>query len=167
VELTILFLGWVAFFFVLLHFCQVFVAKFYVSPMSYAASFLLRGIGIQSDIVPKIGDGICTLVLGGYSYIITQECTGLFTCALYVSLVLAYPVSLRKRLLGLLLAPAFFVFGTLRIVIMGIVAVTDPSRIEVFHVYVMAIANLGFALYVWLFWHGHFVGREKASRVSG
>jgi hypothetical protein len=43
-------------------------------------------------------------------------------------------------------------FGTLRIIIMVIVVLTAPSRIEVFHLYIMSIANLGFALFIWVYW---------------
>ena len=80
---------------------------------------------------------------------IGQGCTGLFTSALFVSGILSCPVEARKKLIGLLIGiPAFFVFGILRVVIMAVVAVTLPARVEVFHVYIMAIANLGFAMFV-------------------
>ena len=111
--------------------------------------------------------GVCTLWVRGTIYNITQGCTGLFTSALFVSGILAYPDVLKKKLIGILIGiPAFFVFGTLRVVIMGLVAFTDPSRIEIFHIYIMAIANLGFAMFVWIYWFHRVVKGEKFDSVS-
>lgn len=141
-----------------------FVRSVYVKPLAGTASFFLHLGGIESSVISNPGLGSCDLWFGVASYRITQACSGLFTCALYLSAILAYPVGSRKKAVGLLIGiPAFFTFGVLRVVIMAVVAVDWPSRVEIFHVYIMAIANLGFALFVWLYWFDRVVGRETAS----
>ena len=167
-KLIALFLGWTVVFFLLFERYQEFVGLGYVRSVSYAASFLLHGIGIHSEAIMDLQAGACTLLLEQATYTITQGCTGLFTCALFVSGILSYPVAWRMKLIGLLIGiPSFFTFGILRIVIMAIVAVIQPSRVEVFHVYIMAIANLGFAVFVWVYWFNKVVEGEKLGPVSG
>ncbi len=162
------FLGCTVFFFVLFSYFQELVVRVYVSPLSEAASFLLYWIGISSEVTTNLQEGTCTLLLGMTSYWITRGCTGLFTSALFVSGILSCPVNVRKKLIGLLIGiPAFFIFGILRVVIMAVVAVTLPARVEVFHVYIMAIANLGFAMFVWIYWFNRIVDDENAHSISG
>ena len=167
-KLIALFLGWTVVFFLLFDRYQELVGLGYVRSISYAASFLLHGIGIRPEVIMDLQAGDCTLLPGLASYKITQGCTALFTCALFVSGILSYPVAWRMKLIGLLIGiPSFFTFGILRIVIMAIVAVIQPSRVEVFHVYIMAIANLGFAVFVWVYWFNKVVEGEKLGPVSG
>ena len=168
VKFGLLFLGCTGLFFLLFDRYQAFVTLFYVKPISDAASGLLHGIGIRSDVITDLGTGVCSLQMNQVSYRITQGCTGLFTCALYVACILAYPISAGKKLVGLVIGfPAFFVFGVLRVVIMAVVAAVRPSHIEIFHVYIMAIANLGFAMFVWIYWHSKVVEGEKHGSISG
>ena len=56
--------------------------------------------------------------------------------------------------------------GILRVVIMGLVDFIDSSRIEIFYVYIMAIANLGFAMFVWIYWFHRVVKGEKLRSIS-
>lgn len=168
VQFGLVFLGCTGLFFVLFDRYEAFVTLYYVRPVSSAASGLLGGIGIRSDVITNLGVGACSLQMQQVSYRITQGCTGLFTCALYVSCILAYPIPVGKKLAGLAMGlPAFFVFGVLRVVIMGVVAVVRPAHIEIFHVYIMAIANLGFAMFVWIYWHSKVVAGEAHRSISG
>ncbi len=155
------------FFFFLDHYSSV-ITLIYVEPLSRAASFLLKSLGVQSDVQTDVGTGACILQLRMTAYRVTQGCTGLFTSTLYMACILSYPVSISKKLAGLVLGvPAFFVFGVLRVVMMGMVAVISPLQIEVFHVYIMAIANLGFAMFVWICWHNNVVENEKRASIFG
>ena len=163
-----LFLGSTVLFFLLFSRYQELVVLAYVRPLSVAASFLLYGIGIPSLVKTDLQAGACSLLLGMTAYWITRGCTGLFTSALFVSGILSCPVAVRKKLIGLLIGiPAFFVFGILRVVIMAVVAVTLPSRVGVFHVYIMAIANLGFAMFIWIYWFNRIVEGENSDPISG
>ena len=162
-----LFVGFTVLFFLLFHRFTDLVASIYLMPASHIVSYILYGIGVRAEVALDPGGEACILQIGQVSYGITQGCTGLFTSAIFISIILAYPVSAREKLAGLLIGiPAFFAFGVLRIVIMGIVAVVKPSHIELFHVYIMAIANLGFAIFVWLHWLNRIVDRERFGPVS-
>ena len=147
---------------------QDLVGLIYVRPISHAAAFLLYGIGIDSEVITDLHMGACTLQMDAVSYRITQECSGLYTCSLYISGIISYPIAIGKKLVGFLIGvPAFFVFGILRVVIMAIVAIVQPSSVEVFHGYVMAVANLGFAMFVWIYWFHRIAHRETLGPVHG
>jgi exosortase/archaeosortase family protein len=163
-----IFLGCTIVFHLIFDHYQDLVGMVYVRSISLAAALILHGIGIDAEVITDLRMGACTLKLDTVSYLITQGCTGLFTSALYVSGVISIPVAAEKKLTGLLIGiPAFFVFGTVRVVIMAIVAVVQPARVEVFHVYIMAIANLGFAMFVWLYWVNRVIDREYLGKVPG
>ncbi|MFT5369096.1 MAG: exosortase/archaeosortase family protein [Candidatus Latescibacterota bacterium] len=158
IKFTGLFFGYTILFFFVVEFFPEWIAQVYIRAISYSASFLLQILYIDNHITLNIALGDCTLVLHQISYRITQGCTGLFTSLLYTASVLAYPIGSKIKRIGLVIGiPAFFVFGTLRVVIMGIVAVVRPSHIEDFHIYYMAIANLGFALFIWIYWFNEWV----------
>ncbi len=70
-----------------------------------------------------------------------------------MALTLAYPAATRARGEALLLGiPAIFVFSSLRLVVLGMVAQFEPPWIDLFHVYVMELDTLGFMLFVWKYW---------------
>ena len=72
---------------------------------------------------------------------------------MFLALSLAYPASWRDRGVGLLVGvPAIAVFSCLRLVVLGVVVHVEPEWIEIFHVYVMELATLGFMLFVWKHW---------------
>ncbi len=43
-------------------------------------------------------------------------------------------------------------FGVLRLIVLGIVARARPDWIELFHVYIMELATLAFAMFVFIYW---------------
>ena len=168
IKFALRFLAFTGVFFAFFDLCERGVGRFYVAPISNTASVLLNALNIVVVVIPYPATGSRLLVMKGVSYWVTQGCTGLFTSALYISGVLAFPTSIIKKLAGCALGfPAFFMFGVLRIVIMGAVAQIWPAQIEVFHLYIMAIANLGFAMFVWIYWHNKVVEGEKTRSVFG
>ncbi len=126
----------------------------YLLPVTWAAYGIAAAAGIAVDVdTSPLASGFCELAVHGVTYTVSLACTGLFTCSLYVAACVAYPSPLRLRLTGIALGiPAFMTFGVLRLLIMIGVATLAPARIEIFHTYIMTIANLGFALFVWVYW---------------
>ena len=126
----------------------------FMVPMTAAAELVLRGLGLQAQLgAPDVVQGICILTVAGIAYIVTFECTGLFALLMCLAAVLAFPARWGMRGRGILMVvPAFFVYASLRIVVLGLVAHFTPQHIELFHLYVMVVANLGFVLALWLSW---------------
>lgn len=127
---------------------------FYMLPVSYAATACLQLLTVEAALdTASLPDGFCELILSRIVYRVTFDCTGIFALLSYVALTCAFPASGGQRLSGLVLGiPAVAAFSVLRIVILGVVAAIQPRWIEVFHVYVMELATLGFMLFTWMYW---------------
>ena len=96
---------------------------------------------------------MCELAVDDVVYQVTFECTGIFALFMCLAAVLAYPASFSSKTRGIaLVVPAFVLYSVARLCIMGMVAHFAPTQIELFHVYVMVLVNIGFVLLLWLYW---------------
>jgi exosortase/archaeosortase family protein len=131
-----------------------FFSLYHLYPVSWMASHGLNLLGTHANLITsELADGFCRLELSGIQYAITHECTGILAVFVLTAAVLAYPADLRVRGRGLVLAiPAVTFFGVLRLIVLGIVAQARPDWIELFHVYIMELATLAFAMFVFIYW---------------
>ena len=152
----------------LFHRFQYGFAFFYMKPVSYVASVLLGIFGVEAPIdETHMGNGFCDMLLGNIRYRITHGCTGLFPSSLFLAAVLAYPARVREKLVGIIMGiPAFLTFGIIRLIVMAVVALTLPRYIPLLHVYVMAVVNLAFAIFIWMYWINRVVAYEDSDPVS-
>ena len=130
--------------------------QLYMLPVSHLATAFLRALSIDAILdTGHLSDGFCELSVSRIIYRVTFDCTGIFAVLAFTSLTLAFPATTRQKVSGLAVGlPAIFVFSVLRITILGLVARVEPAWIELFHVYVMELATLGFMLFTWLYWLG-------------
>jgi exosortase/archaeosortase family protein len=126
----------------------------YMAPLTLVAETVLRGLGLQAAMGgPYVQEGLCTLAVSGVVYRVTFECTGLFALCMCIASILAFPTAPGARLRGLLfVVPAFAAYAALRIVVLGLVAHLSPAHIELFHLYVMVVANVGVVAALWFAW---------------
>lgn len=126
----------------------------YLVPMVQTARFLLASAGVDCHYDDTgLSRFYCDLHLNQVAYRVKHECTGLFASGIYVSSVIAYPAGIRKKVIGAVTGfSAFYVFGLFRILIMAAVALLSPAHIPLFHVYIMVVVSLGFAVAIWMFW---------------
>jgi exosortase/archaeosortase family protein len=137
----------------------------YMYPLSCAAVRLLEVLGLEAQLgVLHLAAGICELAVDQVVYQVTFECTGIFALFMCLAAVLAFPASLACKTKGVaLVVPAFALYSVLRLSVMGLVAHFAPGQIELFHIYVMVLVNIGFVLLLWLYWVREVVaapGRE-------
>jgi len=140
----------------------------YMYPVAVTATFVLNLLTIPAELnTAHLPQGYCELGFTEIVYRVTFDCTGLFALFVFLALTAAYPTSGPKKGSALLLGvPAIFVFGSLRMVSLGVVAHLNADWIELFHVYVMELATLGFMLYVWKYWINEIVHAEKRPVVE-
>lgn len=126
----------------------------YMYPISYAAMQLLNLAGVEAELGETLlATGVCELAVRDIVYLVTFECTGIFALFMCLAAVLAYPAPMVDRAKGVVLVvPAFIVYSTLRLLVMGMVAHFAPAQIELFHVYIMVLVNIGFVLLLWMYW---------------
>lgn len=133
---------------------QPLFGKAYLYPISAATAGLLKlvGVPVQLD-ASHISAGFCTLALAQVKLQIIFECTGLFSLFILAAAIAAYPTSLAHKGWGLLLGTAaFFLYSTLRLVVLSLVVHLAPGWILLFHLYLMVLLNLGFMVFLWLSW---------------
>ena len=125
----------------------------YMYPISYAATQLLDFAGVEVRLGKAfLAAGVCEIAVREIVYLVTFECTGIFALFMCLAAVLAYPASVVNKFKGVLMVvPAFVVYSTLRLSVMGMVARFIPAQIDLFHVYIMVLVNIGFVLLLWLY----------------
>lgn len=126
----------------------------YVLPISATAGAALTGIGFPAILdVAGLVDGFCVLETETTLLRVEFECTGLISLFVYLGAVVAYPSDGRSRLIGVVAGiPAYFLYSTARLVIIGITDYLAPAWLDWLHIYLMVLMNLGFFLFLWSHW---------------
>ena len=126
----------------------------YLYPVSDATARLLDLIGVPAELdAGPLSLGFCTLAFEQITFRIIHQCTGIFSLFIFLAALLAYPASLSQMGWGLLLGlPAFFAYGSLRLVVLGLMAHCNPAWVRFFHLYPMVLLSLGFSLFLWVSW---------------
>lgn len=148
------FVAWLAGFAIVFELSRSLWVHLYMLPLTRLARLALGLFGLPAQLVePEAAAGYCLLQVEEVIYRVTFECTGIFALFLCLACILAFPTRNEARWHGLLLAiPAFVAYSALRLVILGLVAHWSPGHIDLFHLYVMVVANVGFVLSLWLYW---------------
>lgn len=141
------------------------LVELYMYPISYVAAWILSGVGINAYLGETLlAAGVCQLAVSDILYLVTFECTGIFALFMCAASVLAYPASKWSKIKGIsIVIPAFLAYSTLRLVVMGLVARFIPDQIELFHVYIMVLVNIGFVLFLWLYWVREIVVAQEVA----
>ena len=93
------------------------------------------------------------IVLGGKTFQVIDECTGVFEMLIFIAAIVSYPASLRKKLLGVLFGvPAIYAFNLLRIVFLALVAVYWVQSFRFFHLYFWQVSMVLVIAVLWLIW---------------
>lgn len=86
-----------------------------------------------------------------YRFEIIYECTGIYAWIVYSAAVLAYPTSIKNRLVGFGIGiPAIYLINMLRFICLSIIGAFWPSAFEFAHAYLWQVIIIGFVIF--LFW---------------
>lgn len=134
----------------------------FMYPISFVTTLLLKCLTISAKLdASTLSQGFCLVQLDGITLRIIHECTGIFTLFIFVAAVLAYPTSPTYKLQGLTLGiPIFFAYSVLRLCVLGLIAHLVPHLIQLFHVYLMVLFNLGFVTALLQYWMANATARE-------
>ena len=107
------------------------------------------------------------VTFGSSGLTIIAECTGYTALVLFLSVVVAYPSPVSKKLIGLAIGfPLILAFNLLRLVIMALVLAYKPQYFDFAHLYFWQVALIIFVVALVVFWIEKLVGREKTVPVS-
>jgi exosortase/archaeosortase family protein len=120
-------------------------------------SMLLGTASVSTRIVTWIGIaavGSGTLIrLPSRTLSVDLACTAVFVVALFVALILAYPVSAKDRLLGIALGvPIILAVNIMRIVAAAQVAESAPTAFQFVHDYMFQVGMVLVTVVVWAAW---------------
>jgi exosortase/archaeosortase family protein len=131
-----------------------FFSTYYLWPISWAAATVISALGI-----PVVAYGSLTqadlyiLEIGRFVFHVEHQCSGISAFFIYLAAIVAYPAVAPHKLRGLLLSiPAFFMYGAIRLVVLGVIAIVIPDLLRFFHLYFMVILNIGFVMMLWTDW---------------
>jgi exosortase H (IPTLxxWG-CTERM-specific) len=113
------------------------------------SAWLMRAVGIRVDVVQHV------LVTPDRRFAVSveNECNGAWAHLILLSGILAYPATLRRRVVGGLLAQAIlFAINVLRVVSLTLIGMHAPALFRPAHVYVWQFLIIGCALTLFWVW---------------
>jgi len=129
-------------------------ASLYLYPASSTAAAALNLIGVETALDPSaLPQGYCTLETIDGLYHVEYQCTGIFYLFVFLGAVAVYPTGLAHKAWGVLAGvPAFFAYSSLRIVLLVVIGHLLPAWLEISHLYLMVLLNLGFLVFLLAIW---------------
>ena len=113
------------------------------------SAWLLRSVGLPVDVVGHV------LVTADRRFAVSveNECNGAWAHLILLSGILAYPATLRRRVVGGLLAQAvLFAINVLRVASLMLIGMYAPAMLRPAHVYVWQFLIIGCALTLFWVW---------------
>lgn len=140
----------------------------YLWPISWTAASLIDLFGATVAAYDPIDQHEFTVIeIGRFVFHVEHQCSGISAFFIYLAALVAYPADWEHKLRGALIGlPAFFAYGTIRLVILGAIALTLPDLLQFFHLYFMVILNLGFVMMLWTDWIRRVSETADASSVD-
>jgi len=97
-----------------------------------------------------------------FSMRIIYDCSGVFATSIYLAAVLAYPASMREKLIGCCMGIPFLAgMNIIRLVCMFFVGIFFPKLFHFFHIYLWQGIFIIFVIFTWMLWAELFVKIPK------
>ena len=140
----------------------------YLWPISWTAASLIDLFGATVAAYDPIDQHEFTVIeIGRFVFHVEHQCSGISAFFIYLAALVAYPADWEHKLRGALIGlPAFFAYGTIRLVILGAIALTLPDLLQFFHLYFVVMLNLGFVMMLWTDWIRRVSETADASSVE-
>lgn len=125
-------------------------------------SWAMRLFGVDSS----ASGTVCTF--GPRSVTIVMECTALQVAMIYTALILAYPSSVKAKLIGIGAGlPLILVINIIRLVVICFVLWWKREYFEMMHIYVWQVVFIVVVVAMAALWIEKVVHRERRSSVRG
>ena len=126
----------------------------------FCAKFL-SVIGYQS-----IASGTLVSIEDRFRFTIVYHCTGVLGMIIFVSAVVAFPATIREKLVGVAIGiPVLNVVNILRVSLLGVVGLYSHEVFEFCHHFLLQGVFIAFVIATWLVWRVKFVRSESSTLV--
>ncbi|MHB0975778.1 MAG: exosortase/archaeosortase family protein [Candidatus Aquicultorales bacterium] len=99
--------------------------------------------------------------------IVTLECTAVYLMMIYSGLVVAYPASIKGKIVGLAAGlPAIFLVNIARLVMVSFVAYASPYIFRQVHDFIWQVLFVILVMIIWVVWMEVIVDRAERAPVS-
>jgi len=145
----LLFLGLLVVFYVLL--TLDLIKNYFSTPVTsliaYQGAFILKVLGLQ-----VYASGI-TISGAGFSVKILGNCNAILETVLFLSAVMAFPATVKEKVIGGSLGTIFiYLLNLLRVVILYLIGVYAPQHFEESHIYISQSIFIFLVAVFWLCW---------------
>jgi exosortase/archaeosortase family protein len=160
-----------------LQFCAVFIVLTVALNLVYSwyeqAEFMIWYSTLNATLVYKVYEALgltvyqsnYTVTVNGFSMSIAPVCTAVSTMIIYFACIVAYPASLGKKLVGLLIGfPGLALVNFGRLLLLGYLGYTNTHLFEIVHQYVFQVVFIVFVIVLWLIWIDKIV--QDANQTS-
>ncbi len=122
------------------------------SELGFVLDLLGYGVRVEGDLV----------FVNGSPLRVIDECTSVYSLIVFAACVLAYPVGLREKIVGLA-GGVPFIYGVnlIRLVSLSFVVVEFPSLFEVIHLYVWQVTLIILIVLALVFWFDFIVEKRR------
>ena len=148
--------------FVLLLACSLAALGYFYPRLSLQDSYLMQGLTESTafaaySVFHPFSDAIhyrgTTVLFGGFSVEIIEECTGLYEMLIYAAAVLAFPTTLVRKGIGIALGfPILYAVNVARIVFLLLMGRFYRETFEFMHLYFWQTTLVLMIASVWFLW---------------
>jgi archaeosortase B (VPXXXP-CTERM-specific) len=98
---------------------------------------------------------------------VSMECTAMMPMLVFTSFLLAYPASVKARIIGFFTGiPLIFSANEARLLMMAVLDRLKPAYSTYFHDYLWQVVFIIMVLFMWIVWIDKIVNRETKAAVS-
>jgi len=110
-------------------------------------AFILNVLGL------KVNASGITISGAGFSVQILGNCNAILETILFLSAVIAFPASLKEKIIGGIAGTLFiYILNLLRVVLLFLIGVYAPQHFEQSHIYIAQTIFICLVAFFWLFW---------------
>lgn len=146
-KFVFLFIALLSIFYFLSISSEQFIPFFNMQSTTQVLSFFLNLIGVKNSA------SVNQVIFSDFSIGIIRQCTGIFEIITISSCILAFPSSIKKKIIGISLAvPIIYFFNMARLILLSIIGIYNPSVFEVVHDYLLQLTFVFLVVFYWIFW---------------
>ena len=143
------------FYFISIQF-ESYIPLFSMQSTAKALHLLLNLVGIKNNL------NAYSINFSNFSIEIVRQCTGIFEVMAVISCILAFPSSIKKKIIGISLAiPIIYFFNMGRLIFLSILGIYYPSMFETIHDYILQLTFVFLVIFFWMFWIEKVVKNER------
>ena len=154
VKFIFLFITFLSTFYFLSVTSESFIPVFRMKSTAQVLSLFLNAMGVKNSVAES------SVMFSTFSIDVVRQCTGIFEVITISSCILAFPSTIKKKIIGISLAvPIIYFFNMSRLIFLSVLGIYYPSMFEAVHDYLLQLTFVFLVVFFWIFWINKVVKR--------